>query len=169
MNTIKAYKIISFILAPFACFWGMAALISLFMSLMNIAFFFQALLAACITAYIILSFIFLIRGISQNKNCNPSLKKWIRRTGTISFIFTCLSLFQSLFLLTKPMTLSSIIDQMQNLQKDMPQVDSHLIISTLRTLLYILIFFAVTLIVHYIETVKFLKIYSSVFNKNAEQ
>jgi hypothetical protein len=169
MNTLKAYKIISYILLPFAGILGMLALFALLAGLMNILFLLQGLIISFIVIYIILSFIFLIKGIMQNKSCNPSMRKWIRTTGIITTLLALNMLFDSFYLLFKPFALSNAIAQMQLSQKDMPAIDSHVVTSLMNGILYVMIFFATTLIIHYIETAKFLKIYSSVFDKNQKQ
>ena len=169
MNTLKAYKTISFILLPFAGILAMVAFFSIAMGLMNLIFLFQGLIASLIVTYIILSFIFLIRGINQNKSCNPSIRKWIRTTGIITLLLALNILFEGFYYLVKPLALSNAISQMQDLQKNMPQIDTNLIASVMKGVLYVMIFFATTLIVHYIETAKFLKIYSPIFDKKENQ
>jgi hypothetical protein len=169
MNTLKAYKTISYILLPFAGVLGIIALISLLAGLMNIVFLFQGIITSLIVIYIILSFIFLIRGINQNRKCKPSMRRWIRTSGIISLLLSLNILFEGFYYLYKPLALSNAIAQIQNFQKGMPPIDVSTITGLMKGILYVMVFFATTLIIHYIETSKFLKIYSSLFERSENQ
>jgi hypothetical protein len=169
MNTLKSYKIISYVLLPFAGLLAMGALFSLVAGLMNMAFFFNGLMMALTVTYVILSFIFLIRGIHQNKTCNPKMRNWIKTTGFITILQASTMLLQGFYFLMKPSLLSDALTQIQDVQKELAPIDSNIFISAMKIVLYVMIFFATTLIIHYIETMKFLKIYSSVFDSGKKQ
>ena len=165
MKTISGYRIISYILLPIAGIFGLMCLLMLIISLGNPATLIPVLIMCAVVVYIITSFIFLIKGIDQLKKCKPSLRSLIKTTAYISLFFIISILFQGITLLYKPSLLNSFIDQTIATQKNMTGVTPEFMLSVVKGLLYFMIFFATTLLIHVFETFKFLKLYAGLFEK----
>ncbi len=80
------YKIVSFLLLPVAVLFGINCLFGLLAAIGNPAALLVTFLLACLVIYIIVSFIFLTRGIDKNSRLKPSLRDWIRINGIITFL-----------------------------------------------------------------------------------
>ncbi len=165
MKTINAYKIISYILLPIAGFFGLMCVFMLFLAIANPSALIPVLVLCAVVVYIIASFIFLIKGIEQLKKCKPSLRSWIRITSYFAMFFVVSVLIQSITLLYKPSSLNAFIDQAIATQKNMNGLTTEFMMSVIKGVLYFMIFFSTTLLIHIFETFKFLKLYAGLFNK----
>jgi hypothetical protein len=165
MNGLTAYKIINYILLPIAGLFGFMCLVMLFMALANPAIILPVAMMSAVVVYIILSFIFLIKGISQLKKMNPSLRNWIKTTAYVTLFFSVNILISGIAYLYKPGELAQIMEQSLAMQKNMTPVSPELLSSFFKGTLYFMIFFATTLLIHVFETFKFLKLYAALFSK----
>ena len=165
MNGLSAYKIISYILLPIAGLFGFMCLFMIFMALANPAIILPVGIMLAVVVYVILSFIFLIKGILQLKKLNPSLKSWIRTTAYCSLFLSVNILITGSAYLYKPLDMALLMDQSLAMQKNMTPVSPELLSNFFKGTLYFMIFFATTLLIHVFETFKFLKLYAALFNK----
>jgi len=167
MKNITGYRIISYILLPIAALFGFICLFMLLLAIANPAVLFPVLIMCAVVVYIILSFIFLIKAIDQLKKCKPSLRSWIKNTAYFSLFFSVIVLIQSIGLLYKPTDFSAAIDQSMAMQKSMAGMpSSEVMTSVFKGVLYFMIFFATTLLIHVYETFKFLKMYAALFEQD---
>jgi hypothetical protein len=159
MHSIIPYKIISYILLLFAAFFALASVAMFAFAFSNPQLFFSIFLIAIVITYIISSFIFLIKGINQNKKCSPKLQLTIKRTAYTTLFFAALTLIQSITALYNQSTIAEAINQMIDVQKNTNKtlLTSDMMIKIVRISLYITAFFATTLLIHVYETFKFLK------------
>ena len=165
MNGLSAYKIISYILLPIAGLFGFMCLFMIFMALANPAIILPVGIMLAVVVYVILSFIFLIKGILQLKKLNPSLKSWIRTTAYFSLFFSVNILITGIAYLYKALDMALLMVQSLAMQKNMTPVSPELLSNFFKGTLYFMIFFATTLLIHVFETFKFLKLYAALFNK----
>ena len=165
MNGLNAYKIISYILLPIVGLFGFMCIFMIFMALANPAIILPVAIMSAVVVYVILSFIFLIRGISQVKKMNPSLRSWIKTTAYVTLFFSVNILISGIAYLYKPGELAQIMEQSVAMQKNMTPVSPELLSSFFKGTLYFMIFFATTLLIHVFETFKFLKLYAALFIK----
>lgn len=168
MNALLPYRIISFILLIIAAIFGVLCIFMLFMALINPQLLLPVLVFSSVIVYIITSFIFFIKAVDYKKKCKPALFKWIRTTAFITVVFSLLTLTQSIFLLYSPYTFSQAITESMAMQKNTAQLSPELLTRVAKGVLYFMVFFATTLLVHVFETFKLLKEYKRAFTTDKE-
>ena len=169
MTSLTPYRIISYILLPIAALLGIFGLGMFVFALVNPVVFIPALTFSCVVVYIILSFIFFMKAVENNKKCKSSLRKWITSTGIISVLFAGTTLFNCISLFYSPDLISSGISQSMSMQKNIAAVPMDLMVKVFKGVLYFMVFFAATLIIHVYETFKLLKQYAQSFEVNEKQ
>jgi len=163
MTAIAPYRIISYILLPIAALFGFMGLLMLILALSNPAIMIPTLIIMVIVVYIILSFIFFMKAVENGKKCKPTLRKWITATGIIAGLFSFTTLFNCIALFYAPDQIKTTIDQSMAMQKNMPAISSDLMVKVFKGVLYFMVFFATTLIIHVYETLKLIRQYQESF------
>ena len=102
MQQLSTYRILTYILLPFAALFGIFAPFMLLMGLANPIMLLPAAILTCFCIYVVASMIFLIKGIGKQQPCKPSLKDWIKVNGYVAGAMGGMSLVNSLSLLFYP-------------------------------------------------------------------
>ncbi|MBI2730033.1 MAG: hypothetical protein HYX40_04665 [Sphingobacteriales bacterium] len=170
MNQLTLYKVLTFILLPFAVIFGILAFFMLFVALANPALLFPVFMMVGFTIYTICSTIFLFRGIINNQPCKSSLKDWIKVNGYVSSAMGVMTLLNTITLMnTSKAELRKYVDQMLAMQTSKPAgFDADAFIKMMSTMSWGLLGFAVILIIHLVYTFSFLKKYQHLFG-NTQQ
>ncbi|MBS1578942.1 MAG: hypothetical protein JST29_04810 [Bacteroidetes bacterium] len=170
MNALLPYRIISYLLLVVAAFFSIICLLMLLMAFANIALFFPFIIFSSVIIYIITSFIFFIKVVENKKTCKQKLIKLIRISSFITIIFSLLFLVNGLFTLYNPSVINQFVHDFFAMQKNNPatkQISTETMITTLKGVMYFMILFATTLLVHIYETYKLIKQHnSSIINNN---
>jgi len=78
MKQVQIFKVLTYLLIPIALLFGFMALLVLPTALANPALLLIVFIFSCITIYTFSSLRFVTTAINKAKNCNPSLKDWIK-------------------------------------------------------------------------------------------
>jgi len=99
MNQLTIFRILSFVLIPFAALFGLLDILIILSALANPAFLLFAFILAAFVIYTFASLKFLTKGIDISRPCKPSLRDWIRVNAYVStfmgvtFLMNALSIF----------------------------------------------------------------------------
>lgn len=170
MKGLKIYRILTFILLPFAAFLVLNIAGSLLVSLGNPLMLLSNFILACLPVYIFTSNYFLSFGVIKQKPCKPTLKDWIKVNAYVSIVFSVLMIMGSVAIL---LALSNkalqqelmgkvTAQQMPGLPSKMPVTE---VLQLLKLSVYIMLPFSIILLVHLVFTFKIIKFYSTLFNK----
>lgn len=171
MNNLLPYRIISYILLLFAFILAISGIFVLLLAFANPLLIFSFLIIVFIVTYIFSSFIFLQKGINAGRKLKPKLYRNIKRTAYVALFFAVMNLFQSIMSLYNPSAINESINQMMSMQKGNISngiVTTEMIQKTARIAMYIMAFFAATLLIHVYETFKFLKEYAHLFSEEQQ-
>ncbi|MBS1627707.1 MAG: hypothetical protein JSR09_09295 [Bacteroidetes bacterium] len=171
MNALIPYRIISYLLLIIAAFFSIVCLLMLLMAFANIALFFPFLVFSSVIIYIITSFIFFIKVVETRKTCKPQLIKLIKICSFVTIIFSLLFLVNGLFTLYNPTIINQFVHEFFAMQKNNPataQISAETMIVTLKGVMYFMILFATTLLIHVYETYKLIKQYNNSITSNKQ-
>ena len=135
------------------------------MALGNPPLFLGVFMLAAFSIYFFCTFRFLHRGILQQKHLNPKLRDWIKVNAYVTMPFAVLNFMQSFTIISKPSLLGDVVKQMVEMQQrmDVPAQPAGAYDKMLLALLYIMLVFAVILLVHLMCSFSFLKKYQHLF------
>lgn len=169
MNSLKVYRIITYILLPFGGLFAFNALSSILGSFTNPLMLLISAFLACVPIYIFSSSKFLFTGILKAKPCSYRLKEWIKANAVISILFAAIMLLASLgamAIIQNPGMINQSIQQMTGQQKEiMSQLTPQQIEQMLKLVIAIMLPFSILLIIHIVLSFQLLKLYNYVFDK----
>lgn len=167
MQQLTIYKILTYILLPFAALFGFVAVIFFFVGLANPLILLPVFLFAGFSIYTICCTIFLTKGIINNRYCKPSLKDWIKVNGYVASFLGAMSLTNCLSILTTPK--AKFKDLAAELLANQPIKPAGFSIDTIVSMMigmsYVLLAFAIILLVHVSINFRLLKKYGYVFGE----
>lgn len=167
MKQLTIFRLLTYILVPFASFFGVMDLIMLLSALGNPSILFGVFLLAAFCIYVFASMIFLIRHIDRNQHAKTSLKDWIKVNSYASlflgfqFLITAVGIFYM-----GEHELRNIVDKFLESQPNMPSnLNITLFVKMMRGAAYFLFFFAFILLVHITLGFRLLKQYAYLFEE----
>ncbi|SJZ96632.1 hypothetical protein [Sediminibacterium ginsengisoli] len=165
MKQLSIFRLLTFILLPFAGIFGLFALLFLLAALVNPAILLAAFLFACIAIYSFTSLSFLQKGIESGRPCKPGLRDWIRVNAYvcvfvgIMFFLNAVSIF-----ISDPATLRSAMTQLIEAQSGAGAgIDVDMFMRILKGMAGFFFFFSILLLVHVFLNFRLMKIYRHVF------
>jgi hypothetical protein len=165
MKQVQIFKVLTYLLIPVALLFGFMALLVLPTALANPALLLVVFIFSCITIYTFSSLRFVITGINKAKNCNPSLKDWIKVNGYISVGTALMFLLNSIgILMLRPIEFNDFVAKAMETQSNLPAAITPAFIGQM--LKYTAIFMLITSTLLLVQTriqFIFLKAYSYVF------
>jgi hypothetical protein len=169
MTSLKIYRVLSFILLPFAAFLSLNLIGSLLASLSNPLLLLTTFIMACAPVYIFTSSWFFFNCIRKDKKCKPSLKDWIKVNAVVTLVFIAfmlLSCIGFLFLFNNPTVFNEIMSKMPSRQMPgMQQLNVTQVLQVMKVFASIMLPFSLILLVHIIFTFRFIKIYGYLFEE----
>lgn len=162
---IVIYKILSFILLPVAAVMGLICFLSLLTALANPTMLISVFLNACMVIYIIASFIFLTKGIDNNKRCKPVLRDWIRINGIITFVFYLLATVVFIAVKFNQSLLNDGIRQMESQGTLPPGVSVAELTIYMNAFINIFLILGILLLVHILITFRLLQRFRNLFEQ----
>ena len=165
MKQITVFRLFTYILLPFAAFFGIMDLIMLLSALGNPSILFAVFLIAAFCIYVFAALIFLIRHIDRNQHAKPSLKDWIKVNAYASLFlgFQFLISAVGIFYMGEH-ELRNVVDKFLETQPSMPNnLNITLFVKMMRGAAYFLFFFAFILLVHITMGLRILKQYAYLF------
>jgi hypothetical protein len=164
---ITGYRILTYLLLPFAAILGLLTILTLFASFANIAGLLPAFLCGATVIYLVVSFNFLHRSILSGQPSKPSQYDWIRVNGFVALFMGILFIFQSIYFRDKPELNEQLQIQMETMKADMP--DGGQMPDLQKVVNWVLNFMLVTgllLSMHVLATFSFLKKYAGSFRNS---
>lgn len=169
MKLLTIYRVLTYLLFPFAALFAINAINGLFIALTNPALLVVTFTVACMPIYVYTSSKFLFIGIVKARPCNAKLKDWIKVNAVVSIVFAAfifLAGLGALMLLQQPSIVTQALEQMPAEQKNiMGAMNAQELEKFLKIAAIILLPLSFILMVHIILTFRFIKIYQYVFDK----
>lgn len=167
MKLLPIYRILTYILLPIISLIGLIDLLIFFIALSNPIMLLGVFILACVVIYSITSFIFLRKGITQNKPCRYTLKDWIRVNAFVTLVFVFQGLIEAVMKLLNPALLKQTVSEMWAMQQQMMPsgVSEAPVLSMMKTAIWISILLSVLLLTHVLLTFRLLKVYNNLFYK----
>ena len=162
-NTI--YKILTFILLPFAALFGFFSLILFFIGLANPVILLPVCVMVCFTIYAVCCTIFIVKGIYKQQQLKPSLKDWIKVNGYVANVMAVISLINSVGLIAySKIQLTKLAQELLAAQPVKPEgISIETIVSAMTAMVYIMLVFSVVLLIQLAMSFRLLKKYQYLF------
>lgn len=171
MKGIKTYRILTYILLPFAAYLSLNILGSLVMSLGNVGLLLSNFIIACLPIYIFTSSYFLFNGVFKAKSCKHGLKDWIKVNAYVSILFAAIMILCALAMFmvfsNKELTAQLMAEFNSKNLPGIDQVNKDQLIRLIKIYLSVMLPFSIVLVIHIALTFKALKLYSHVFDEEA--
>ena len=165
MFLTNLYKVISFILLPFGALLGFVSFFALFMALGNFAILLPLAITICTTIYIFSSFIFVIKGIINQKQCKSSLKDWMKVNAYVTMFFATSCVTNFIMLKTNPQLKAEFSKQALAMQKNVPADAAAMMPQIINGILVAMLFLGVSLLLHISLSFAFIKTKSNLFEE----
>jgi hypothetical protein len=167
-NTI--YRVLTFVLLPFAALLGFFALVMFFIGLANPIVLLPVCIMACFTIYAVCCTIFLVKGIGKQQACKPSLKDWIKVNGYVTAAMAVMSFINSFSLLFYPKAqLMKLAGELLAAQPVKPEgITVEAVVSILIGLSYVMLVFSVVVLIQLSLSFRLLKKYQHLFDSNPQ-
>ena len=162
---INLYKILTYILLPFAAIFGLLTVVTFFIAIANPAMFLGVFMLAAVAIYVFCCLRFVRQGINLQRPLTSKLKDWIKVNAYVASPFAIMNLLQSVTIIGKPSLLQEIVKQMTEMQQKagFPTQPAGTYDAMLMGLLYVMLLFSIALFVHIILTFALLKKYNDHF------
>jgi putative ATPase len=159
--SIKAFTILTYILIPFALFFGVIDFVLLLSALANPSALIFVFIVACLVIYTFVSLKFLRTGLQKEQIMAKSLKDWIKVNAYVSLFLCSLFVVNALSILfSSPATLNKLIDAMIEQQPGFPQsIDNNMIISIIKGFSVFLLVVGSIALFHIRATLRYIKEY----------
>ncbi len=162
---INLYKILTYILLPFAAIFGLLTVVTFFIAIANPAMFLGVFMLAAVTIYVFCCLRFMRQGIGLQHPLTTKLRDWIKVNAYVASPFAIMNLLQSVTIIGKPSLLQDIVKQMTEMQQKagFPTQPAGTYDAMLMGLLYVMLLFSIALFVHIILTFTLLRKYNDLF------
>ncbi len=171
MRALKIFRILSYIMIPIACLFGLMGLLVLIPALMNPSMWLMLFLFASIVIYTFSSFKFLRSGIERNARCKPSLKDWIKVNAYVSLVMGGMFFINAIGILSLgPVALSDFVTQLIDAQPNLPKgIKPEFIISLLKGVAGFMLVCSIIIIAHVILGLGMVKKFGHLFSSPTNQ
>ena len=162
---INLYKILTYLLLPFAIIFGILTVVTFFIAIANPAMFLGVFMLAAVAIYVFCCLRFVRQGINLQRPLTSKLKDWIKVNAYVASPFAIMNLLQSVTIIGKPSLLQEIVKQMTEMQQKagFPTQPAGSYDAMLMGLLYVMLLFSIALFVHILLTFALLRKYHSLF------
>jgi len=165
---LGVYRIISYLLMFVAFFMSMGIFTILGPAFSNPALLLPVFIAGGVVLYSVSSFQFLQKGIRGGRKMKPSRKDFIKVNAYVSLAFALLNIFQTFTLIADPAVLKEVMRQLETMPKNEIPFSTDQLYTLIKVILWLLLGYAIALIVHVQITFRLLKIYAGVFDASQE-
>ena len=165
MKQVQIFKLLTYLLIPIALLFGLLALLALLTAIANPALLFLVFMFSCITIYTFSSLRFVTTAINKAKNCNPSLKDWIKINGYISVGTAFMFLLNSIaILMLGPIEFNDFVSKAIEKQGSLPpSITPAFLGQMLKYTTFFMLITSIIILVHTRMQFIYLKAYSYVF------
>lgn len=162
---LKFYRGLTYLLALPNAFLALVTIVGVFVSLINPVMLFGMTLFVGTVLYAIFSFIFLQKGVVDNRKCTVKLRKNLRFSSVFSILFCVMNLINCITILSNKSGVDIIIAKLFEENKNLAQANltPEIMSSYLTGTIYVLGIYAALQLLHTLMTYKFTKLYSDIF------
>lgn len=170
MTNLTLYRILTFILLPFALLLGGIGFFMLLMALANPQLLLQVFMVAAFVIYTFASMRLLGRHIEPAKPAKTALRDWIRVNGVVTGVMALSSLLSFVSTVSmSPAELKATYDRMAELQPQMPTLmNANFYASMMKVAAYVSLVFGATTLTHIVMSFRLLKKYAHLFRQETE-
>jgi hypothetical protein len=167
MKQLTIFRILTFILLPFALLFGGIAFFIFFIALANPQLLLFVFVLAGFVIYLFLSLKFLTKGIDPGRKCKPSMRDWIRVNAFVSIYFAGNFLWSVYKIFTStPAELKELYDQSVELQPQIPTImNLNLYVTMMHGVAYFFLFISTFLLLHILLNFQLMKKYRYLFEE----
>ena len=139
-------------------------------AMMQVALLFGVFVITSCVIYVFASLKFMNRGIDRGRQCNPSLRDWIRVNAFVSLYMSVSTIFAcSRYLFSDPDTMKKQLADMIASQTNMPKMmNPEMLYSMMRVSLYFMLFVGLILLAHILINFSLLKKYRYLFAEKTQ-
>jgi hypothetical protein len=165
LNSMKLYKVLTYILIPIAYFFAFIDVMFLMSALANPAALIVVFGIACLVIYTLLSFKFYKQGVLSEQPLNAKTKDWIKVNAIVSIILCSLFCLDGVSVLgSSNATLLKYIDDYIIQKPGMPaDANANMLLTVLKAVSVILLITGTVGLLHIRTTLRLLKQYSYLF------
>jgi len=160
---ITFYRILSYILLFFAFFLALGVLMMLGLAFSNPAILFTLFIVTAVVLYSFSSYQFFRKGIQRGQSFKKSKKDFIKVNAYVALFFACINFIQSFTVILDPSLLSEMLKQVSTIQQQTTGMSGDQLFVFIRILLWVFLFYALSLGAHIYFTFRFLKQYRGLF------
>lgn len=165
MKQLTIYRILTYILIPIACLFGLMGFLILIPALGNPPMWIMLFMFASLVIYTFSSLKFLSSGIERNAVCKPSLRDWIRVNA-----FVCMGMGGLFFInaigiyMLGPVALQEFVERAMESQPNLPEgIDSGIFVSLLKGVAGFMLVVSILILAHALLTFRILKKFGHLF------
>jgi hypothetical protein len=160
---LVVYRLLSFILLPIAAILGFLDAYFLLVALANPSALLPVFAIACIVIYVFTSLSFLTKGILGGRQCNPSLRDWIRVNAIVSIIVSGLGVIEYITLIINKSFIGEVVKQAIQQQKIPAGFTAVQLEQMLLKFFFFFFLFSIVLLIHILMSFRLLRQYNYLF------
>jgi hypothetical protein len=167
MKQLTIFRILTFILLPFAAMFGFMDILFLLSALVNPALLLIVFILGAFVIYTFVSLQFLTRGIDTGLACKPGLRDWIRVNAFVSLFLGVMFLLNALSIFfTNDITLRQYVSQFMQAQPNIPaMLNVELFMTIMKGMAYFMFFLSIILLAHIQINFKLMKKYAHLLSE----
>ncbi len=163
---LTLYRVLSYLLLPFALFLSFMAALLLLTAFGNISALLPLFIVGATVIYLFSSLSFIHRGVLPNMPVKASMKDWIRVNAFVTLFFGASFVFQGIYLRGNEAFMEEVQRQMASMSKQIgPEAMAKINLKTLiATVLNVILIIGSLLVAHVLIGLAFLKKYAHLFS-----
>jgi hypothetical protein len=163
MNSFIFYRISSYFLLIIAIILGLVALLGLLIALSNPSLLLRVFVIVAVVIYSIASFQFLLNGIDGKRQLQPKFRDLIKVNAYVTIVFVMVLIIDSFITLNTPSAFTDVVNQMPVSKQSKTQFSAAFMIRMMKAIIWFIIFYAIVLGFHIMQTFQYLKQYAHLF------
>jgi hypothetical protein len=165
MKQLSIYRILTYLLVPFAAFFGLIDLLIILSALANPALLLAGFIFTAFVIYTFVSLKFLNRGLQYNQPCKPQLRDWIKVNAYVSTFMAIMFLLNSLsvYFSSEVMLRQMMEEYLEKQPSISAQISPEFMLKMLKFMAACMLILGAVLIVHIQITFRLLKQYAFLF------
>jgi len=166
---LTIYRVLSFLLLPFALLFSISVLIFISAALANPAMLLPLFIVVCVSIYSFASLNFLIKGIDGRKYLGRSSKDWLKVNAIVSIVFSWLMISQCILFIIHPEMLRELAVQVKQTSGDELKISPEVFENYLLITSYFFLAYSIVLFTHTLLSFQFVRRYNFLFHGGKQQ
>ncbi|MBV9986829.1 MAG: hypothetical protein JO301_04070 [Chitinophagaceae bacterium] len=164
---LSVFRVLTFVLVPFAGLFAMMSVFSLLVALANPAALISGFMMVAFVIYTFTSLAFLTRGIDAGRPLKASLRDWIRVNAFVSAFMAGLSILEMvIFALMDDAVLRDYINKSLEGQSNLPpMVNTAFFLTVIKIIVGFMAVLSVILLTHIVLNFRLMKAYRHLFQQ----